>query len=129
MAILLDTNILIPVFEDDVGSLPRDIQRIISSTNDAIFASVASLWEIAIKKRIGKLSLRPGLSELPGLLNDMGLGLLTINHNHVLADLNPEPRTRDPFDRLLLAQCEVEGLRLVTRDSALAKHRLAWRAP
>lgn len=129
MAILLDTNILIPVFEDEVESLPRDIQRTISSANDAIYASVASLWEIAIKKRIGKLSLRTELSELPGLIGDMGLGLLVINQNHVLADLKPEPRTKDPFDRLLLAQCEVEGLRLVTRDSALAKHRLAWRAP
>ena len=46
-----------------------------------------------------------------------------------LADLKPEPQTRDPFDRLLLAQCAVEGLRLVTRDRALAKHRLSWKAP
>jgi PIN domain nuclease of toxin-antitoxin system len=55
--------------------------------------------------------------------------LLIIDHRHVLAELDPEPATRDPFDRLLLAQCEVEGMRLVTVDTALSVHPLAWREP
>ena len=45
----------------------------------------------------------------------------------LLADAEPEPQTRDPFDRLLLGQCQVENLRLVTLDRALAAHPLAWR--
>jgi PIN domain nuclease of toxin-antitoxin system len=51
--------------------------------------------------------------------------LLSINAQHVLTLVDPEPPTRDPFDRLLLAQCEMEGLRLVTIDCALVSHRLA----
>ncbi len=57
----------------------------------------------------------------------MGISLLDIDHHHVLAELDPEPATRDPFDRLLLAQCQVEGMQLVTIDRALAGHPLAWR--
>lgn len=57
----------------------------------------------------------------------MGLALLPIDHRYALAAVNPEPATRDPFDRLLLGQCAVEGMRLVTRDRALALHPYAWR--
>lgn len=54
--------------------------------------------------------------------------LIVINHRHVLTAPEPEPATRDPFDRLLLAQCSVENLRLVTLDRALGSHALTWRA-
>ena len=55
----------------------------------------------------------------------LGLAILAIELNHVIASADPEPETRDPFDRLLLAQCQVENLRLVTVDRALVNHRLA----
>jgi PIN domain nuclease of toxin-antitoxin system len=58
----------------------------------------------------------------------MGLVMLVINPEHVLATVEPEPATRDPFDRLLLGQCQVENMRLVTLDRALSSHPLAWRA-
>ncbi len=50
---------------------------------------------------------------------------MAINEHHAIAEVLPEPATRDPFDRLLLAQCLVEGLRLVTVDRALVGHPLA----
>jgi len=90
-------------------------------------ASVASLWEIAIKWRLGKLPIKTPPSALPDVLSRGKISLLNIDHRHVLAALDPEPATRDPFDRLLLAQCQVEGMRLVTVDKALAVHPLAWR--
>ncbi|MGP6158900.1 MAG: type II toxin-antitoxin system VapC family toxin, partial [Vulcanimicrobiaceae bacterium] len=91
------------------------------------YVSVASLWEIAIKWRLGKLELSAGLESLPPMLTSAGLGLVPINEHHVLAAVRPEPMTRDPFDRLLLAQCSVEELRLVTVDRALISHTLAVR--
>lgn len=90
-------------------------------------ASVASLWEIAIKWRLGKLPIKTPPSALPDVLSRGKISLLNIGHRHILAELNPEPDTRDPFDRLLLAQCQIEGMRLVTVDRVLAAHPLAWR--
>ena len=88
--------------------------------------SVASLWEIAIKTRLGKLGLNVALESLPELIETMRLDLLPIHARHVLAKAEPEPPTRDPFDRPLLAQCAVDGLRLVTIDRALTAHPLAF---
>jgi PIN domain nuclease of toxin-antitoxin system len=65
---------------------------------------------------------------LPAVFLDLDVLLLTIDERHVLAALDPEPVTCDPFDRLLLAQCGVEGMRHLTVDRALAAHPLAWRA-
>ncbi len=62
---------------------------------------------------------------MPDILSSAGLELIPINEHHVLAAVHPEPVTRDPFDRLLLAQCSVEELRLVTIDRALISHELA----
>jgi PIN domain nuclease of toxin-antitoxin system len=55
----------------------------------------------------------------------MGIARVPIGERHVLAELQDQPETRDPFDRLLLAQCQIEGLRLVTLDRALVAHALA----
>jgi PIN domain nuclease of toxin-antitoxin system len=87
--------------------------------------SAASLWEIAIKSRLGKLRLKPRLNALPELLDSLGIAILAINEHHALAAVEPEPKTRDPFDRMLLAQCQIEGLRLVTMDRSLMSHPLA----
>jgi PIN domain nuclease of toxin-antitoxin system len=77
---------------------------------------------------MGKLRLTPALHMLPELLGELGIRLLAINEHHVLAAVEPEPLTRDPFDRLLLAQCQVEGLRLVTVDRVLVSHAMAAKA-
>jgi len=92
------------------------------------FVSVASLWEIAIKTRLGKLNPGVPLSEMRDILEDGKLTILPIDVAHVIATIEPEPPTRDPFDRLLLAQCAVEGLKLVTVDRALVDHHLAFRS-
>ncbi|MFN3634294.1 MAG: type II toxin-antitoxin system VapC family toxin [Rhizobium rhizophilum] len=91
------------------------------------FVSVASVWEIAIKSRLGKLETGIPLTDIPANLRSGGLEILGIEAAHVLHTLDPEPPTRDPFDRLLLAQCHVEGLQLVTVDRALVDHPLALR--
>lgn len=55
----------------------------------------------------------------------MGIAVLPIEARHATARLDSEPGTKDPFDRMLLARCQVEGLRLVTVHRALAGHPLA----
>lgn len=84
--------------------------------------SAASLWEIAIKSRLGKLRLAPTLDALPELLEGLGIGILPITEQHAVASVQPDPKTRDPFDRMLLAQCQIEGMRLLTQDCALIDH-------
>jgi PIN domain nuclease of toxin-antitoxin system len=127
MRLLLDTNILLAVIHERVDSLGRQLIGALRAPTAELHVSVASLWELAIKVRLGKLELRVALPELPPLLGDLGLGVLAIESSHALAEVDPEPGTRDPFDRMLLAQCAVENLRLVTTDRVLSAHPLGWR--
>jgi PIN domain nuclease of toxin-antitoxin system len=125
MRLLLDTHVLLALLDGREGTLGGSIERVLKSGEHEFLVSVASLWEIAIKWRLGKLPLNVAPEQLPELLDDMGLGTLTITAAHVLATVEPEPVTRDPFDRLLLGVCRTEDLRLVTVDRSLADHRLA----
>jgi PIN domain nuclease of toxin-antitoxin system len=125
MRLLLDTNVLLRIVNERTADLPAKVRRVLADPDSEFYVSVASLWEIAIKWRLGKLELSGGLEPLPDILSSAGLELIPINEHHVLAAVHPEPLTRDPFDRLLLAQCSVEELRLVTVDRALISHTLA----
>ncbi len=122
--LLLDTNILI--FMIGEKQLPAPIENAIKASDVRLFVSVASLWEIAIKSRIGKLTLRFPVEALGDFVNRIGASLLIINEKHAVTAAYPEPETRDPFDRLLLAQCQIEDLKLVTLDRAIAAHPAAW---
>jgi PIN domain nuclease of toxin-antitoxin system len=128
MRFLLDTNVLIALVDARLNVLDRSARDAVTSPAAVNHASVVSLWEIVIKTRLGKLTLGVEPRLLPKLMERMGLLLLAINSDHVLASVEPEPPTRDPFDRLLLGQCQVENLRLVTLDRALSSHPLTWRA-
>lgn len=92
-----------------------------------MFASVVSLWEIAIKYRLGKLPSPCPLEQWPRALSAMAISLMDIGASHVLAEADPVPDTDDPFDRLLLAICEAEKMRFVTLDRSLIGHPLALR--
>jgi PIN domain nuclease of toxin-antitoxin system len=126
--LLLDSHVLLAITHREVAKLGAAIDLLVKSDANEKIVSVASLWEIAIKHRLGKLSLLLPLSKFPDYFVSLGFTVLSIDYRHALQELAEPPATNDPFDRLLLGQCEVEGLRLVTRDRALAKHPLAWRA-
>jgi PIN domain nuclease of toxin-antitoxin system len=128
MRLLLDTHVLLALIEDRLVGLPTAVEGLLKDPDNEHHLSAASLWEIAIKSRLGKLKLTPRLSSLPELLDGLGIRIIAINEHHALASIEPEPATRDPFDRMLLAQCQVEGLRLVTVDRALASHPMAAKA-
>ncbi|MDC7789665.1 type II toxin-antitoxin system VapC family toxin [Rhodoplanes sp. TEM] len=128
MRVLIDTHVVLALLR---RSLDRQYPGIASRLVDpgtVGHVSVASLWEIAIKTRLGKLELGMLLDDVAGYLEAVGLTLLPIEARHVITAAEPEPETRDPFDRLLLAQCQVEDLRLATVDRALVDHRLALKA-
>jgi PIN domain nuclease of toxin-antitoxin system len=125
MKLLLDTHILLSLIERQLAGLPMGVQAFLTDPHSEYHLSAGSLWEIAIKSRLGKLRLKPRLNALPELLDSLGIAMLSINEHHALAVVEPEPKTRDPFDRMLLAQCQIEGLRLVTMDRALISHPLA----
>jgi PIN domain nuclease of toxin-antitoxin system len=127
MRLLLDTHIVLSIINERTADLPATQREVLADLDSEFFVSVASLWEIAIKWRLGKLKLSGDLELLPDIVASSGLELIPINEHHVIATVRPEPMTRDPFDRLLLAQCSVEDLRLVTVDRALIAHSLAIR--
>jgi PIN domain nuclease of toxin-antitoxin system len=127
MRLLLDTSIVVPIARLELQSLTRTDRAAVSDPDNTLFVSVVALWEIAIKTRLGKLEIQILPRDLPSHLTGMGMQLLVVEAAHVLADLRTDVGTRDPFDRLLMAQCEVENLRLVTTDPALLEHPLAWR--
>jgi PIN domain nuclease of toxin-antitoxin system len=127
MRLLLDTNILVPIARHKAATLKSDTRAAIRNPENRLFASVVSLWEITIKFRIGKLEVTIQPEDLPNYLIEFGMELLVIDAAHVVSKLETDVDTRDPFDRLLLAQCQVENLRLVTVDPKLLPHPLAWR--
>ncbi len=124
MRLLLDTHIVLAIVQREMAWRFPTIEALLSDGSAAGLVSVASLWEIAIKTRLGKLAPGLPLDVIPSYLEAGGLDLLQIAVSHVITAADPEPDTRDPFDRLLLAQCQVEGLQLVTIDRALADHPL-----
>jgi PIN domain nuclease of toxin-antitoxin system len=125
MRLLLDTHVLLALIEGRKASLPAGVDALLKDPDNEHHLSAASLWEIAIKCRLGKLRLTPKLSALPDLLHDLGIQIVPINEHHALAVVDPERVTRDPIDWMLLAQCQIENLRLVSLDRSLLKHRLA----
>lgn len=129
MLLLLDTHILLLLGDDETEQLPPFIDDAVRDQRNSLFASAVSLWEMAIKHRLRKLPLPCPIEEWPALLSSMAVSVMDIHISHVLAEADPVPNTRDPFDRLLLAVCQTEKMRLVTRDKQLLSHPLVWRAP
>jgi PIN domain nuclease of toxin-antitoxin system len=76
---------------------------------------------------MGKLPLTIPLTDWPSALSDAEIQLIDISVAHILAEVEPLPSTKDPFDRWLLATAEVERLGFVTVDRAMLDHPLAWR--
>jgi PIN domain nuclease of toxin-antitoxin system len=90
--------------------------------NEAVI-SVASAWEVAIKHALGKLSLSSTPSQLVDVsVRELKVSVLPIALDHVLAAASLPPHHKDPFDRILVAQAQLEGLTLVTADAAIWKY-------
>ena len=118
---LLDTHILLWAFNDD-RRLPRKIRDILSDPEQVIFVSAASIWEISIKKSIGKL-------ELPEdffiTFTDLRFQQLDVAFPHAKAVRSLPDIHKDPFDRMLIAQAIVEKMTLITIDKDMLCYDVA----
>jgi len=121
LRLLLDTHALLWALAAP-GELPAGIRAALEDATNIVFASAASAWEMAIKQARGKL--RYPAAELSAALRRVSLIELpvTIRHAEVAARL--PPLHRDPFDRMLVAQAQSEGLSLVSRDPAIRRYQV-----
>ena len=119
MRLLLDTHLLVWAMGEP-ERLPAGCAAMLEDPSNSLVFSVASLWELVIKQALG----RPDFNLEPSLVRqallDGGWQELPIEASHALAVSQLPPLHRDPFDRLLLAQAQVEGLLLLTAESQLS---------
>jgi PIN domain nuclease of toxin-antitoxin system len=104
---------------DDAQELSPSAREAIADPGAEVLISAASVWEIALKRSLGKL--RAPVTFLEELRRD-GFETLSISAEHGLATASLPWHHRDPFDRMLVAQAVVEGLVLVTADERLARY-------
>lgn len=121
MRLLLDTHALIWTLEAP-RRLPVWVLAAIEDFENEVFASAASAWEIAIKQSLGKLPLPRG--DFLEALYRSGLVELPITARHADRTRSLPLLHRDPFDRLLVAQAQLEGLSLVSRDPAMRQYQV-----
>jgi PIN domain nuclease of toxin-antitoxin system len=117
MALLLDTHVVLWWLVDAPG-LSADVKETLDHEPD-VYLSAATVWEIAIKHALGKLA---GPDDLPEQVRDSGFRALPVADRHAIVAGRLPPHHRDPFDRMLVAQAQVEGLTLVTRDPDIQKY-------
>ena len=123
MRLLIDTHILIWFLEGNrLLSISRR-QTIAKARND-IFVSVASLWEIAIKISLGKLLLIKPLADVIKQITVEDIEILPISPEHILQVSTLPFHHRDPFDRLLIAQAQVENLAVMTNDVEFSGYKV-----
>ena len=123
MKILLDTHVLVWALSSPERIKPK-VQDLLVDTDNIVFVSIASLWELQIKKSLNKISLP---DDFISQLQENGFELLDINYKHI-AKLDELPLIhRDPFDRMLVAQTIHENLSLVTNDLEIMKYNIKIR--
>ena len=124
MRVLLDTSTFL-WWVSDVDRLSDRARQAIEDPRNDVLISVASAWEIAIKAERGRLNLPLGAERyVPDLLRRFGFEALDVKLPHALHAGALPPHHRDPFDRLLVAQAQLEDMPLVTADPVIAMYDL-----
>ncbi|MFA6010872.1 MAG: type II toxin-antitoxin system VapC family toxin [Desulfobacteraceae bacterium] len=121
MKLLLDTHLLLWAAQG-IEHLPIDAQTLMNDSENELFFSVASLWEIVIKCGLGREDFKVDPRILRRSLLDNGYHELPILSEHVVAVGSLPTIHKDPFDRLLVAQAIVDGIMLLTADIQVAKY-------
>lgn len=122
MKILLDTHIFLWMFLTP-SRISANVESLLKDTNNKIFLSSASSWEISIKYGIGKLKL-PDAPKIyiPERMKRANFKSLEITHKHALAIADLPIIHKDPFDRLLITQANVENFSLLSADNIFDKY-------
>jgi PIN domain nuclease of toxin-antitoxin system len=120
LRLLLDTHAFIWWIED----IPFETAALdaIADPDSDVFVSAASIWEAEIKVATGKLRLA---TDLIDELRINGFGDVAVSPSHAVAAARLPQHHRDPFDRMLVAQAQLEGLTLVTRDPVFDDYSVA----
>lgn len=120
MRLLLDTHVILWWLTDD-PALSDDLKERIDHDPD-IYVSAATVWEVAIKQALGKLT---GSVDLPERIMGSGFVPLPMTAEHGTVAGRLPLIHRDPFDRMLVAQAQCEDLTLVTHDAWCQKYEVA----
>ena len=121
MKLLLDTHLLLWA-AGQPHRLSQAANALLNDPGHDLLFSAASLWEVTIKRGLGRDDFRVDPRLLRRGLIDNGYGELAITSAHAVAVEQPPPIHNDPFDRLMLAQAMVEGITLVTSDPVVARY-------
>lgn len=118
MRVLLDTHLLVWWLVD--RRIPQRATELIRNPANQLYASAASVWEVAIKAALGKIEVKP--EALLAGLRDGGFQELAVSSRHAAQVALLPMHHRDPFDRLLVSQCLCESMSLLTDDRMLAAY-------
>jgi PIN domain nuclease of toxin-antitoxin system len=118
MDLLLDTHAALWYLQDSPNLSPA-VGEILEATENNLYLSIASLWEIAIKHGLGKLEFEFSFQDLPELLTGFDIKVLPIAFEHTERYLTLPLHHRDPFDRMLVAQAVHHAYTLVSQDALL----------
>lgn len=124
MRLLLDTHAALWLLADDERLSKRAYELLEDSRNEAILSAVV-VWEVAIKRSLGKLAAPDGFADL---LLEAGAASLPVAIDHARAVRTLPWHHRDPFDRLLVAQAQHERVGIISADEQLAEYgvRVEW---
>lgn len=124
MNVLIDTQCWLWWFSEE-ERLNVGAQQLIGNGENTVYVSAATSWEIAIKCAIGKLKLPESPDRyVPRRLASQGMVGMPIEHVHALRVASLPDHHRDPFDRLLVAQAQLENLALLTTDPLIAAYEV-----
>lgn len=125
MRVLLDAQVFL-WWVADSPALTEVAWATIRSGDNRLFLSAASVWEIAIKVRIGKLKISEPLEQfLPEQMTLNGIDSLPIQLSHALRVSTLPDHHKDPFDRMLVAQSQMESMPILTADALIARYAVA----
>ena len=123
MKLLLDTHILLWAI-GKTNALSERVKREIKNPGNQILVSAVSLWEIALKHSIGKLTVDFDIQKIPDYCEKMAFELIPLNPVEALQSLQLPLKTnhKDPFDRMLIYQCITGGYTLASRDTRVEQY-------
>ena len=121
MNYLIDTHILLWMMLEP-NKLSEKVKSVLVNYSNTIYVSQVSLWEMAVKIKIGKLDIKMSLTDIINKMNNHGILILPIKNNHIEETINLELHHRDPFDRLIIAQTRVENMTIISKDSNFSKY-------
>jgi PIN domain nuclease of toxin-antitoxin system len=125
MNYLVDTLVIINAFSNQ-KEIPEKIRLILINPDNKIFVSIISLWEIAIKINIKRLSLDFDFHEIIHKLEVINTEILPIKHQYLVQYNKLDLIHRDPFDRLLISTAIIENLTIITSDEKIHKYNVNW---